>query len=100
MDKVVFDSIIKNNKVVLVDFWANWCPHCISIMPQVDLLKTKMSGRAEVIKINSDEAHDLAQHFSIRSLPTFLFIKNGEEVSRISGGSSFLELETKLNSLI
>jgi len=76
---------IKNNKKVLVDFYADWCGPCKKMLPVIDQLKTELSNDIEIIKVNIDENEDLAINFGVMSVPTFLFFKDGDEFERVSG---------------
>ena len=79
-----FKEVIENNKVVLVDFYANWCGPC-RMLAQV--LEEVAEGNPNLVigKINVDEEGELAQAFSIRSIPQLYISKNGKIVKNISG---------------
>ena len=94
-----FDSVVSRG-VVLVDFWAEWCPHCLALMPQVDAISMELDGRARVLKINVSEAEGIAQRFGITSLPTFAIFKDGVLVDIIRGALSGFELKKRLLSVI
>ena len=95
-----FNSIIAENGVVLVDCWANWCPHCIALMPQVDALSKEVTGKAKILKVNVEEAIEFASQFSISSLPTFLIFKNGDLVDRFNGSTTAFELKKRVISAL
>ncbi len=90
-----FDLAI-NNGVVLVDFWAEWCPHCLALMPQIDAISKEFDGKAKVLKVNVSEAESIAQRFSITSLPTFAIFKDGALVDIARGALSGFELKKRL----
>ena len=71
--------------VCLVDFYADWCAPCRQLAPVVSSLAETYVGRATVGKVNVDEAGSVAQLYAIRSIPTVLFVKNGEEIDRFVG---------------
>ena len=89
-----------NNGVSLVDFWAPWCGPCRMIAPVIEELAKDFDGKANICKVNTDEQQDLATKFGVRSIPTIIFMKNGEKVDEMIGASSKKQFEEKLNSLI
>lgn len=93
------NSLIQNAGLVLVDCWAEWCPHCIAMMPQVDALSEEMKNDAKIVKVNVGEQEDFAAQFNITSLPTFLIFKDGNLVEKFNGSTSATELKQKLSSL-
>ncbi len=80
-----FDATINSGKVVLVDFWAEWCGPCKMIGPVVDELAKEYEGKALVAKVNVDDTPDLAARFGITSIPNLKIFKNGVEVGNIVG---------------
>lgn len=80
-----FQETLKNNKVVMVDFWAAWCGPCTALAPTVEELAKEFSGKALVGKLNIDENAAVAEQFNVFSIPTMIFFKNGSEVDRIVG---------------
>ena len=80
--------MINSDVPVLIDFWATWCGPCKMISPIIDQVATEMAGSAKVGKVNVDEASALATRYGVRNIPTLIFIKNGEEVDRITGATS------------
>ena len=92
-----FDEVVKqSDKAVLVDFWAEWCGPCKMIGPLVDELASEYEGKAVIGKVNVDENPNVAAEFGIRSIPTLLYIKNGEVVDKQVGATSKDELAKKL----
>ena len=94
-----FDATIKEG-VSLVDFWAPWCGPCRMIAPVIDELAGDFEGKANICKVNTDEQQDLATKYGVRSIPTILFMKDGEIVDQLVGASSKQALTDKLNSII
>ena len=81
-----FQSEVLNATVpVFVDFWATWCPPCKRIAPFVEELAKDFDGRAKVVKIDVDEAGDVAQSYGIMSIPTLMVFKGGKAVEQFVG---------------
>ena len=74
---------LKDNKVVLIDFWAAWCGPCRMLTPVMDDVENLFPN--QVGKVNVDEERDLAAKYGVRSLPTVIFFKDGEVMERIPG---------------
>ena len=84
---------------VLVDFYADWCGPCKMLAPIVEALAPEYEGKVKIGKLNVDHAPNTAQQYGIMSIPTLLFIKNGEVVNKIVGLVSKADLENALNNL-
>ena len=91
-----YDEVLRSDKPILLDFWAEWCGPCKLIGPIIDELSEDFSKTAIVGKINVDEAGALSSKYWIRNIPTLLFIKNGEVVAEKIGALS----KTKLTEWI
>lgn len=78
------EEVINSQRPVLVDFWASWCGPCKMLAPVIDEIANEKDD-FKFVKINVDEENELATKFDIKSIPTLVIIKNGEEVDRISG---------------
>jgi thioredoxin 1 len=94
-----FDELaLKSDKVVVVDFWAPWCGPCRMVGPVIDELANEYDGLAVVGKMNVDDNPQIATKYGIRSIPTILFIKNGEVVDRSLGAVPKTTLASKLDT--
>ncbi len=78
------EEILKSEKPVLVDFYADWCGPCKMLAPIVEQVATE-NNDVKVCRINVDEAQDLAVEYGIMSIPTLVVIKNGKEANRAVG---------------
>jgi thioredoxin 1 len=79
-----FNQEIKNNNLLLVDFWAEWCGPCKSMHP----IFTRMAKKYKQIRfarVNVDDAQDIAMKYEVQSIPTFIMFKNAEVVNRMVG---------------
>ena len=94
-----FEDTTKDG-VSMVDFWAPWCGPCRMIAPVIEELAVDFEGKAKICKVNTDEEQDLAVKFGVRSIPTILFMKNGEVVDTMVGASSKQAFADKINSLL
>ena len=94
-----FDATVKEG-VSLVDFWAPWCGPCRMLAPVIDELATDFEGKANICKVNTDEQQALGAKYGVRSIPTILFMKNGEVVDQMVGASSKQALADKINSIL
>jgi thioredoxin 2 len=70
---------------VLVDFWASWCGPCKMMAPVLDRTAQQRPTTLQVGKVNTDEQPELAGRFNIRSIPTLILFRNGQELARQSG---------------
>ena len=86
--------------VHLVDFWAEWCGPCRMLTPIVTELKERYEGKAGVHKVNVDDNQELAKELGIRSIPTVIIYKDGQEVDRIAGAKEISLYEEKINAFL
>lgn len=81
------NEVLNSDKTVLLDFWASWCAPCRMVAPIVEEIAGER-GDIKVGKINVDEEPELANKFSIMSIPTLVVMKNGKIVQQVSGARS------------
>ncbi len=93
-------TVLDSEKVSLVDFWAEWCGPCRMVGPIIEELSTEYDGKAVIGKVNVDESRKVAETYGIRSIPTLLFIKNGEVVDKHVGAAPKNVIQEKLNALL
>ena len=93
-----FDELLVSEKLVIVDFWATWCGPCRMLSPLLDEVEAEMEDKIEVVKVNVDDADEIAMRYRIMSIPTLLFFKNGEMVDRTVGAMPKSTLVDKINA--
>jgi thioredoxin 1 len=81
-------EVLKADRPVLVDFWAEWCAPCRMMSPTVESVAEQYSDRAKVGKLNVDDSPSVAGRYNIRGIPTLLLFKNGEVQEQVVGATS------------
>ncbi len=95
-----FDSIMKSEQLVVIDFWAQWCGPCRALTPIVEELAEEYKGKVVIGKCDTDENNDIAVQFGVRNIPMLVFIKNGEVKDVLVGLVKKNELSAKIDSLM
>lgn len=96
-----YDELVAaSDKLVVIDFWAEWCGPCRLVGPIIEDLAHEYEGKAVIGKCDVDENGDIAVKFSIRNIPTVLFIKNNEVIDKIVGAVPKAKFVEKIESLL
>ena len=100
LSKADFESTLKENDVVLVDFYADWCGPCKALHPTLVSLAADFEGKAVISKVNVDAESEISSDFGIRSIPALLYFKKGELASKQVGLQSKAAMAANLDQLI
>ena len=93
------EKVVKSEKPVLIDFWAEWCGPCRMLAPTVDAIATERDD-IKVGKINVDVEQELCVKFEIDSIPTLIILKKGEIAGKLVGYNSKIIVETFIDKTI
>jgi thioredoxin 1 len=94
------DLVIKSDKPVVVDFWAEWCGPCRMVAPIMEEISQEYEGKVLVVKCDVDSSPSVSEKYSIRNIPTILFFKDGKIADKQVGAVPKKNFVTKLNALI
>ena len=85
---------------VLVDFWGPKCAPCLALMPSVEALAERHRDRLRLVKVNAPENREICRDLRVFGLPTYLLLRDGEEVGRLSGDPSLDEITTAVETML
>ncbi len=92
------EQVIERDGLTVIDFWAEWCGPCRMISPIVEELSKEYAGKILVGKVDVDTNPEISMKYGIRSIPTILFLKNGEVVDKHIGATSKQVLANKIEA--
>ena len=90
------DEVLRSEKPVIVDFWAEWCGPCHAVAPVLDRIVEESNGDLKLVKVNIDEQPALSQRYGVQSIPTMILFKNGEPAAAAIGAQPKPALEKAL----
>ena len=92
-------DVLKADKPILVDFWAEWCGPCRVLGPILDDVAKELGEKAQIVKVNVYDNPELAQKYGIRGIPTMIFFKNGQPAKTLVGVQAKEEIKKSLEEL-
>ena len=95
-DATFSDEVLKSDKTILVDFWAEWCGPCRAVSPILDQIAAEHAGKIEIVKLNVDDNPQSAMNYQITSIPAMKVFKGGEVVKTVIGAKPKPALEADL----
>ena len=95
-----YDTVVATDKLVVVDFWAEWCGPCRMVGPIVEELAKEFDGQVVVGKMDVDENVETPNEYGIRNIPTILFFKDGQVVDKQIGATQKAVLAAKIQALL
>ena len=90
--------VLGSTRLVLVDFWAQWCGPCRALAPVVESIAKQYAGSVQVVKLNVDGNPSVVEKFKIEAIPTLIVFQNGEEKDRVIGAVGQAEIVERLDT--
>ena len=96
-----FDAeVLHSDTPVLIYFWAPWCGPCNTVGPLVDHLSQQYVGRLKVVKVNVDQAPDVAQRLGVQGIPALFFLRDGKVVDSLVGARPLPDLQAAVEAVL
>lgn len=93
-------AVLESKKIVIVDFWAEWCGPCKAVSPVLEMIAREYEAKVKVVKINIDQYPVTAVQYSVMSIPTLLVFESGKLIKTIVGGASKARLTKELKDYL
>lgn len=100
INKDNFQEVLASDKPVMIDFWAEWCGPCRTIAPIVEELAAEYEGKVVIGKCDVEDNDEITMKYSVRNIPTIIFLKGGAQVDKQVGACSKEALKAKLDKLL
>ncbi len=100
LSKKQLSELMAKDTPIVLDFYADWCGPCQTLLPTVEKLAGEYEGKVEILKVNVDKNQALAQEFKVRSIPALFFMKKNRVVDSLKGLTSETVLREKVEALI
>ena len=100
IDNSNFTDLVSGDKLVVIDFWAQWCGPCRALTPIIDEVAAEYEGKAVIGKCDTDTNNDIAMQFGVRNIPMLVFLKGGEVKDVHVGLIKKSELTAKIDTLL
>ena len=95
-----FETLVTGDKLVVIDFWAQWCGPCRALTPLIEEVAAEFEGKVVIGKCDTDENNDIAMQFGVRNIPMLVFLKDGEIKDFHVGLIKKPELTAKIDALL
>jgi len=101
LSAATFDEVVASaSEPVLVDFWAEWCGPCKMIAPILQEIADEQAGKIKIVKLNVDDAPDVAMKYQVMSIPTLIVFKDGEIALKLVGARGKAQLLESLSAYL